>query len=102
MKSNQRIRYARSRPGKLDRLDDACWHVKSNHRQGVGFCPCVIEVKRNFGLRVFEREPLPNGSPLATTPNLILAPHIGGVTCESNIRVSTMIAAKVANSVRAT
>jgi (S)-sulfolactate dehydrogenase len=52
-------------------------------------------------LDVFEREPLPNGSPLATAPNLILTPHIGGVTRESNIRVSTMIAAKVANFLQA-
>ena len=51
-------------------------------------------------LDVFEREPLPDGSPLATAPNLILTPHIGGVTRESNIRVSTMIAAKVANFLR--
>jgi (S)-sulfolactate dehydrogenase len=51
-------------------------------------------------LDVFEREPLPDGSPLATAPNLILTPHIGGLTRESNIRVSRMIAAKVANFLR--
>lgn len=52
-------------------------------------------------LDVFEREPLPNGSPLASASNLILTPHIGGVTRESNIRVSTMIAAKVASFLQA-
>jgi len=47
-------------------------------------------------LDVFEAEPLPAGSPLAGCPNLILTPHIAGVTRESNVRVSTMIAEKVA------
>ncbi len=47
-------------------------------------------------LDVFEREPLPAGSPLAGCPNLILTPHVAGVTRESNERVSTMIAQKVA------
>lgn len=52
-------------------------------------------------LDVFEHEPLPACSPLATAPNLILTPHIGGVTRESNSRVSTMIAAKVAKFLQA-
>jgi (S)-sulfolactate dehydrogenase len=47
-------------------------------------------------LDVFEAEPLPAGSPLADAPNLILTPHIAGVTRESNERVSTMIAERVA------
>jgi (S)-sulfolactate dehydrogenase len=47
-------------------------------------------------LDVFEQEPLPAGSPLASCPNLLLTPHIAGVTAESNVRVSTLIADKVA------
>lgn len=53
-------------------------------------------------LDVFELEPLPAGSPLAGCPNLILTPHIAGVTRESNARVSTMIAEKVAAALRKT
>ena len=52
-------------------------------------------------LDVYEHEPLPAGSPLAMAPNLILTPHIGGVTRESNTRVSTMIAARVASFLQA-
>jgi (S)-sulfolactate dehydrogenase len=47
-------------------------------------------------LDVFETEPLPAGSPLAGAPNLLLTPHVAGVTRESNVRVSGMIAEKVA------
>ena len=46
-------------------------------------------------LDVFDAEPLPAGSPLAGAPNLILTPHVAGVTAESNVRVSTMIAERV-------
>jgi len=49
-------------------------------------------------LDVFEREPLPAGSPLAGAPRLILTPHIAGVTTESNDRVSTLIAERVAEA----
>ena len=47
-------------------------------------------------LDVFEREPLPAGSPLSGCPNLLLTPHIAGVTLESNLRVSVLVAEKVA------
>ncbi len=47
-------------------------------------------------LDVFEHEPLAAGSPLSGCPHLLLTPHIAGVTRESNVRVSFMIAEKVA------
>jgi len=49
-------------------------------------------------LDVFEHEPVPGGSPLAGVPNLVLTPHVAGVTRESNARVSSMIAEKVAEA----
>jgi (S)-sulfolactate dehydrogenase len=47
-------------------------------------------------LDVFASEPVPAGSPLAGCPNLLLTPHIAGVTRESNARVSALIAERVA------
>ena len=47
-------------------------------------------------LDVFADEPLMAGSPLADCPNLLLTPHIAGVTVEANTRVSSMIAERVA------
>ena len=46
-------------------------------------------------LDVFADEPLKAGSPLADAPNLILTPHIAGLTLQSNERVSTLIASRV-------
>jgi len=48
---------------------------------------------------VFECEPLVAGSPLADAakalPNLLLTPHVAGVTRESNARVGAMVAERV-------
>ncbi len=49
-------------------------------------------------LDVFEHEPVRAGSPFAGVPNLVLTPHVAGVTRESNARVSSLIAEKVAEA----
>lgn len=51
-------------------------------------------------LDVFDAEPLPAGGPLADAPNLILTPHIAGVTAESNERVSGIVAKLVAEALK--
>ncbi len=50
---------------------------------------------------VFEPEPLKAGSPWEGCPNAILTPHVAGVTAESNVRVSTLIAAEVGRALKA-
>ncbi|HEV8501040.1 MAG TPA: hydroxyacid dehydrogenase [Casimicrobiaceae bacterium] len=52
-------------------------------------------------LDVFAREPLAAGSPLADAPNVLLTPHVAGVTAESNARVSAMIAERVEQALQA-
>jgi (S)-sulfolactate dehydrogenase len=47
-------------------------------------------------LDVFEHEPLAANSVFHECPNLILTPHVAGLTRESNARVSSMIASRVA------
>ncbi len=49
-------------------------------------------------LDVFEAEPLPAGSVLSDVPNLILTPHVAGVSVESNRRVSMLTAENVARA----
>ena len=50
---------------------------------------------------VFEDEPLPANSVFEGVPNLVLTPHIAGVTAESNTRVSFAIADAIAQRLRA-
>jgi len=49
---------------------------------------------------VFESEPLPAGSVFAGCPNLVLTPHIAGLSVESNERVSSLIAQRVLEELR--
>lgn len=50
---------------------------------------------------VFETEPLGPDSVWGGCPRLILTPHVAGVTAESNVRVSTLIAERVARCLKA-
>ncbi len=52
-------------------------------------------------LDVFEREPLAAESALDGCPNLVLTPHIAGLTRESNARVSALVADRVAAALAA-
>jgi D-3-phosphoglycerate dehydrogenase len=51
-------------------------------------------------LDVFEREPLPAASPLRQAPNLILTPHIAGVTHQSRTAMAAMAVDNVARVLR--
>jgi D-3-phosphoglycerate dehydrogenase / 2-oxoglutarate reductase len=46
-------------------------------------------------LDVFEKEPLPNDSPLRSAPNLILTPHLGASTAEAQESVGIEIAQSI-------
>ncbi|MDB5853908.1 MAG: D-3-phosphoglycerate dehydrogenase 1 [Herminiimonas sp.] len=50
---------------------------------------------RGAALDVFDNEPLGPASALADAPNLLLTPHIAGVTVDSEIRVCDMVTDKV-------
>lgn len=51
-------------------------------------------------LDVFAAEPLPPSPHFVDCPNLILTPHVAGVTADSNERVSFLIADKVLEALR--
>ncbi|MEL6585916.1 MAG: hydroxyacid dehydrogenase [Pseudomonadota bacterium] len=64
---------------------------------------CAALRSGNLGgaaLDTFEAEPLAATNRYSGVPNLILTPHIGGVTAEANARVSEMIARKIAIHLR--
>ena len=49
---------------------------------------------------VFDKEPLPAAEHFIDCPNLLLTPHIAGVSAESNERVSFLIAEKVLEALK--
>jgi (S)-sulfolactate dehydrogenase len=76
-------------------------------RGGIVDEAALIDALRNgrlggAALDVFETEPVDAaaGSAFRGTPNLILTPHIAGVTDESNVRVSDVTARAVSDALR--
>jgi D-3-phosphoglycerate dehydrogenase len=47
------------------------------------------------GLDTFDIEPLPQGHPLARLPQVLLTPHVAGVTRQAALRVATLTAANI-------
>ena len=83
----------------IGKMRPGVWLVNSS-RGGVVDERALVNglVSGNVGgamLDVYENEPLPAGSVFADAPRCILTAHIGGVTRESNVRVSSLIAQKV-------
>jgi phosphoglycerate dehydrogenase-like enzyme len=54
------------------------------------------------GLDVFEKEPLPADHPLPALPNVLLTPHCGGMTPESNLIGLAMAVENVENFMKGT
>ncbi|MFC7101518.1 NAD(P)-dependent oxidoreductase [Nonomuraea rubra] len=49
---------------------------------------------------VFPEEPIPQGSRLLTTPNLVMTPHLAGASKETAMKAAAIVAADVARYVR--
>ena len=49
---------------------------------------------------VFPEEPIPPGSRLLTTPNLVMTPHLAGASKETAMKAASIVAADVARYVR--
>ncbi|MFJ4291069.1 hydroxyacid dehydrogenase [Cupriavidus sp. NPDC089707] len=69
-------------------------------RGGLVDEPALVDALRSgrlfgAGLDVFEREPLPISSPLATLPNVVLSPHQAGSTQEALADTASQCAAQV-------
>ena len=89
-------------PEQIEGGRDPLVEVFLDHRNGdaAGLQDAGERRLDDGGALVFETEPLPAGSPLAAAPNMILTPHIAGLTEEANARVSAVTAEKVRQFLR--
>ncbi len=75
-------------------------------RGGIVDEPALAQALRSghlggAAIDVFGQEPLPAAAHFDACPNLLLTPHVAGVTAEANERVSFMIAEQVAQALQA-
>ncbi|MEZ5729591.1 MAG: hydroxyacid dehydrogenase [Burkholderiaceae bacterium] len=82
---------ARMRPGAI---------LVNTARGGIVDEPALADALRagrlgGAAIDVFDQEPVRAGDCWSEVPNLILTPHIAGLTRESNVRVSRMVAERV-------
>ena len=74
-------------------------------RGGMVDMPALADALRaghlgGAAIDVFDHEPLPTSGYLESCPNLLLTPHVAGVTFEANERVSFLIADRVLEALR--
>jgi D-3-phosphoglycerate dehydrogenase len=86
-------------PEALKRMKRSAFVVNAS-RGGVVDEVALAEALRNgdvagAALDVYEREPLPEDSPLRDAPNLVLTPHVGASTGEAQVSVATEVAKKI-------
>ncbi|KAB8193575.1 hydroxyacid dehydrogenase [Nonomuraea phyllanthi] len=73
--------------GALLDYDAVCDALESGHLFGAA-------------MDVFPEEPIPPGSRLLTTPNLIMTPHLAGASKQTAMKAASIVAADVARYVR--
>ncbi len=73
--------------GALVDYDAVCDALDSGHLFGAGF-------------DVFPEEPIPAGSRLLTTPNIVMTPHLAGASKQTAAKAATILAADVARFLR--
>jgi D-3-phosphoglycerate dehydrogenase len=73
--------------GALLDYDAACDALESGHLHGAAF-------------DVYAEEPIPPGSRLLQTPNLVLTPHLAGGSRETAVKAAAIVAADVGRYLR--
>lgn len=85
--------------GEIERMKPTAFLVNAS-RGGVVDEVALVEALQSgaiagAALDVYEQEPIPVNSPLRTTPNLVLTPHLGAATAEAQMGVATEVAEKI-------
>ena len=87
-------------PRRINHTGEPAFEVVSATRGGIVDDAALAAALKSghlggAAIDVFDTEPLPASAHFEGCPNLVLTPHIAGVTAEANERVSFLIADKV-------